>query len=131
MCRRCGEPDGRGPAWQRRQRKQWLLSPESLWGGDGEKVQCWNYDDCGTYLTFESMEVDRIVPGFQCVTCANALQVVVHRDHDDEALGHPFKGGTYRQNNVRPSCGGCNRGRNKGNPWGHRTEPSEIRCMTR
>lgn len=89
-------------------------------------MQCWNYDECGTYLVFASMEIDRIIPGWQCREC-----MLTHRDHDDEVAGHAFRGGTYRKNNVRPSCGPCNRSRNKGNPWGHRVEASEVRCMTR
>ena len=134
MCRRCGEPDKRGSAANRRARKQWLLSPESGWGGDGEKVQCWNYAECGTYLSFYTMEVDRIIPGWMCEVCGEAC-----RDHDEARLGHPFSGGRYVRGNIEPSCGGCNQGRNEGNPWGHTSEPEQarlrrgfwLRCMTR
>lgn len=134
MCRRCGEPDLRGSAEARRRRKRWLLSPDNIWGGDGEKVPCWNYDECGSMLTFESMEVDRIIPGWMCTVCG-----VPRRFHNDDRRGHAFSGGRYIRGNVEPSCGGCNQGRNAGNPWGHTSEPSEvwlrrgfpIRCMTR
>lgn len=37
---------------------------------------------CGVLLTVDTVTVDRIVPG--------------------------CKGGTYRRNNIRPACGGCN-----------------------
>lgn len=38
---------------------------------------------CGTLLSYETLEVDRIIPG--CL------------------------GGTYRRNNIRPACGDCNK----------------------
>jgi 5-methylcytosine-specific restriction endonuclease McrA len=37
---------------------------------------------CGTLCTFETVTVDRIIPG--------------------------CRGGTYRRNNIRPACGACN-----------------------
>lgn len=125
MCRRCGEPDKRGPASERRARKRWLLSPESLWGGDGETVDCWNITVCGQTVTFDTMEVDRIIPGWQCRTCGVAEPKHARRRH-------PFTGGTYRRENIRPSCVTCNRRRNANKPWRHKQPPpSEVRCMTR
>jgi hypothetical protein len=124
VCRRCGEPDGRGPARRRRERKRWLLSPASLWGGDGEQVACWNVTQCGTTVTFDTIEVDRIIPGWQCRTCGASAPEHTRKRHQ-------FRGGSYRRENIRPSCKACNRARNRGNPWRHRTEPSEVRCMTR
>lgn len=47
--------------------------------GTGE-IACRCYR-CGRLLTYETLTVDRIVPG--------------------------CKGGTYRRNNIRPSCSGC------------------------
>lgn len=42
---------------------------------------------CGRLLIFETLTVDRIIPG--------------------------KKGGTYRRNNIRPACGTCNFGHNR------------------
>lgn len=69
----------RGSAQDRRRRKLWLLSPEAGHGGDGEKVAC--AFACGTILTFETLWVDRIVPGAY--------------------------GGTYVRSNIQPACEPC------------------------
>lgn len=118
MCRRCKEPDRRGNARTRRRRRAWLLGVDNgwaaeahyrargthlllnPWGGDGVKVQCWNYAECGLLLNEQNLEVDRALPG--------------------------WLGGDYSPDNVRPSCGGCNRSRNRGNPWTLRSQ----RCLT-
>lgn len=56
MCRRCGEPDRRGKARERRARKRWLLKEF----GDGVTCPCtW----CGKTLTFTTLQQDRLVPG--------------------------------------------------------------------
>jgi hypothetical protein len=56
MCRRCGEPDRRGSARNRRARKQWLLTKF----GDGVECPCtW----CGVTLTVFTLQQDRLVPG--------------------------------------------------------------------
>jgi 5-methylcytosine-specific restriction endonuclease McrA len=55
---------------------QWL---QSVLLGEGE-LACRCYR-CGTLLTYETLTVDRIVPG--------------------------CKGGTYRRSNIRPSCSDC------------------------
>jgi hypothetical protein len=56
MCRRCGEPDRRGFARDRRARKQRLLDKF----GNGVECPCtW----CGTTLTWATLQQDRIVPG--------------------------------------------------------------------
>ena len=65
----------RGSAANRRARKQWLLDTF----GDGTNVPCY---DCHTPLTFETLTVDRILPG--CL------------------------GGTYVRGNIRPACSPCN-----------------------
>ena len=65
----------RGSAEQRRRRKQFLLDRD----GDGRAVDCHH---CAIELTFETLTVDRIIPG--------------------------CRGGTYRRDNIRPSCGFCN-----------------------
>lgn len=67
--------DNRGSATDRRARRTWLLSPKAPFGGDGTKVPCVH---CGTYVTDVDMHVDRIIPG--------------------------NLGGTYRRNNIQPSC---------------------------
>ena len=49
------------------------------YGKDG-RVLCWR--GCGTWLTVDTVWVDRLVPG--------------------------CRGGTYRRDNIRPACGPCN-----------------------
>lgn len=93
----------RGSAEGRRRRREWLIETyradvdvavSSLGGVIGE----WSEDlfcafpftrepacrcyRCGTFLTVETVTVDRIIPG--------------------------CKGGTYRRDNIRPACGHCN-----------------------
>ena len=84
MCRAGG--DARGSSYARRRRREWMVSPEAgrmvdgVWiyfGGDGEKVQCWW--GCGTFLSVDTVEADRIVPG-----------------------------GPYRRENIVPACRPCN-----------------------
>lgn len=70
--------DHRGSSYDRRARREWLVSPAAPWGGDGDKVPCW---ECGAMLTAKTMHVDRIIPGEE--------------------------GGTYRRNNIRPHCPTC------------------------
>jgi len=67
--------NARGSAEDRRRRKQWLLDTF----GDGQRADCYH---CAIVLTFDTITVDRIIPGCQ--------------------------GGTYRRDNIRPSCGFCN-----------------------
>ncbi|HEY2066353.1 MAG TPA: hypothetical protein VGG84_10380, partial [Gemmatimonadaceae bacterium] len=74
---RCNSNE-RGSSYERRRRKQWLLSPDSGFGGDNITVPCW---ECLTHVTFDSMFVDRIIPG--------------------------ELGGTYRRGNIRPHCEAC------------------------
>ena len=69
--------NSRGSAAGRRSRKLWLLQTF----GDGTKALC--SFECGAFVTFETMYVDRYpIPGCQ--------------------------GGTYARGNIRPSCGPCN-----------------------
>ncbi|URC18190.1 HNH endonuclease [Mycobacterium phage Zenteno07] len=72
--------DKRGSSYDRRARREWLVSPAAGFGGDGEKVPCWE-PDCKAMVTVVTMCVDRIIPGEQ--------------------------GGTYRRNNIRPHCAPC------------------------
>jgi len=74
------DKDRRGSAANRRARRSWLLSPESGFGGDRKSVPCYH---CGTRLTPSMMEVDRF-----------------------PVCGHD--GGSYRRDNIVPSCRGCN-----------------------
>lgn len=125
MCRRCGESDGRGSAGRRRARRLWLLSPAALHGGDGEKVECWNFVECGTVLTFESMEVDRIIPGWQCY-CSHAISDHAIRCTIVGCGCTQLRRGSYRRENIRPSCPPCNKGRWYGERIGRLME--EKRC---
>lgn len=68
----------RGSSYDRRARKQWLVSPAAGYGGDGVKVGCW---ECGVMLSADELIPDRIVPG--------------------------ELGGTYRRANIRPQCPLC------------------------
>lgn len=91
MCRRCLESDKRGPAHQRRKRRQWLLDTY----GNGTVTACiWcavlvgNASAVG-YLSVGGrrlkvvlMEVDRLEPG-----------------------------GSYARWNISPACADCNRAR--------------------
>lgn len=88
----------RGSAEQRRRRKAWLIEtyranvdvatqdlllgrrPRPVLLGTGTPAAyCYR---CPTLLTFDTITVDRIIPG--------------------------CKGGTYRRNNIRPACSFCN-----------------------
>lgn len=90
-----------GSAKDRRARRAWLVETYRadvvvfLWS-DGvvaavraytnadvvEEVPVCRCYRCGRLLTIETLTVDRIIPGCH--------------------------GGTYRRNNIRPACGGCN-----------------------
>jgi len=84
--RRGGEK--RGSSYDRAARKNWLLSPGSGFGGDGEKVPCFY---CSVPLSYEMITIDRIVPG--------------------------SKGGRYIRNNIRPACQSCNVARSDNEDW--------------
>lgn len=73
--------DKRGSAKDRRARKFWMLRTF----GNGHSVGCVH---CGTSLTFDTVQADRIQPG-----------------------------GSYRRENVQPACGPCNRDRSDKNAW--------------
>jgi 5-methylcytosine-specific restriction endonuclease McrA len=77
--------DKRGNPTDRRNRKLWLLSEKAPWGGNGEVVPCalGTQADCDMLVSYETMEVDRIVPGAE--------------------------GGRYIRSNVRPTCVKCNK----------------------
>lgn len=88
-----------GSAEDRRRRRKWLLETyradvDVLPYDDGDGNTGWEpvlrgvgvtacrCYRCGTLLTLETLTVDRIIPGAH--------------------------GGTYRRNNIRPACSGCN-----------------------
>lgn len=90
-------PNGnvRGSAADRRRRKQWLLDVF----GDGVEVMCHLEvsDACEMALTFETLTVDRIVPG--CL------------------------GGRYTRDNIRPACRPCQD--SQGGKLAHRPAPEK------
>lgn len=74
----------RGSSADRRRRRQWLLSPESGFGGDGGTVKCHapaGDGICGQLVNMVTMVVGRIKPG--------------------------YRGGKYTQDNIRPECAPC------------------------
>jgi 5-methylcytosine-specific restriction endonuclease McrA len=85
-----------GNSRDRRRRKEWLIetyrADTDVRERFGELVPCEpDHPDavtacrcyrCGTLCTFETVTVDRIIPG--------------------------CKGGTYKRSNIRPACGPCN-----------------------
>lgn len=74
---RCNSNE-RGSSYDRRARRAWLLSPAAGFGGNGEKVPCW---ECGAMVSDRTLICDRIVPG-------------------------EF-GGRYTRGNIRPHCQTC------------------------
>lgn len=68
----------RGSSYARKRRKLWLLKAFEA-DINGPICRCYR---CGVPLTFNTLTVDRIVPG--------------------------CKGGTYARTNIRPACGACN-----------------------
>jgi hypothetical protein len=89
--------NARGGADDRRRRREWLVVtyradvdvvplafplPYALHTDLGLGVPACRCYRCGQLLTTETVTVDRIIPGCQ--------------------------GGTYRRDNIRPACGGCN-----------------------
>lgn len=68
----------RGSSYDRRARKNWLLSTCDL---DLPETQC-RCVYCAKILVYETLTVDRIVPG--------------------------ARGGTYRRDNIQPACNACN-----------------------
>lgn len=73
--------DKRGSAADRRARKRWLLATF----GDGTRCRCVH---CGGWLSYETVEADRIVPG-----------------------------GSYRRDNIQPACRDCNLDRSDDTTW--------------
>lgn len=86
---RAGKPDRRGNHSDRHRSKLWLLSPEAGFGGDGIMVKC--VHGCGTTLTLNTVQRDRIVPGSQ--------------------------GGRYVRSNLQPACRPCNTARSDNTDW--------------
>ena len=79
----------KGSSYSRRARKQWMLSPEAGFGGNGETVPCAFHPD--ELLTYSTVTADRIIPG----------------EH----------GGTYRRSNLRPACLSGNSSRKANLDW--------------
>lgn len=92
MCRRCGEPDKRGSAAQRRRRAQSLLDEF----GNGVVCPCvW----CG--------ELVGVVAGWLRVAGYVLPVGKLEQDRLDPL-------GSYFRRNVVPACGPCNRARHYG-----------------
>jgi hypothetical protein len=53
--------DKRGSNGDRKKRREWLVSPEAGFGGNGSEVKC--FWECGRELNVWIVEADRIVPG--------------------------------------------------------------------
>lgn len=70
--------DVRGNTRDRQRRREWLIRTYRSDCGVGT-CRCYR---CGELLTVDTVTVDRIIPGCQ--------------------------GGTYRRENIRPACAGCN-----------------------
>lgn len=81
QCRKGPGKDKRGNTRDRAIRHLWLLAAF----GDGYSCPC-RY--CGTTLTFETVEADRVVPG-----------------------------GSYRRENIVPACRSCNSRRGNDPHW--------------
>jgi len=83
--------NARGSSYDRLRRREWLVATFRA-DVDAQVVQPWPDPPkrlpacrcyrCGVLLTVDTVTVDRIIPG--------------------------TKGGTYRRNNIRPSCATCN-----------------------
>lgn len=71
----------RGNSMDRRARKLWILR---TWGNGIECPCVW----CRKTVTYETMEVDRIIPG-----------------------------ASYRRENVQPACRSCNAARSNNTEW--------------
>lgn len=99
---RCSRPGGekRGNSKDRRARKIWMLSSVSGFGGDGTQVRCVH---CDRWLTYDTVEADRIVPG--------------------------SKGGTYRRENVQPGCRQCNASRSDNEEWSYATHRAPVLAL--
>jgi hypothetical protein len=80
------QKDARGSSYARRARRRWMLSPAAGFGGTRRAVPCFH---CGRRLTPRAFDVDRY-----------------------PLCGHD--GGSYRRENIVPSCVPCNRGRCSG-----------------
>jgi len=57
---RPGRSDPRGNSTDRRNRKNYLLSPKAGFGGNGINVPCVH---CETPVTYDTVEADRKIPG--------------------------------------------------------------------
>ena len=89
MCRRCGEPDRRGSAEDRRRRRSRMLSEY----GNGVVCPCWW---CGTLLGVRR--------GYLTTP---AGRLAIHRLEQDRLI----PGGSYAYDNVVPACRSCNHAR--------------------
>lgn len=82
----------RGNSKDRKARKIWMLSPMAPFGGDGTRVRCVH---CGDWLSYATVEADRIVPG-----------------------------GSYRRENVQPACRRDNLARSDDAAWSFTSAPA-------
>jgi len=89
--RRATNTNSRGSSADRRRRREYLINTF----GDGNTCVC---SHCPAVLTVSTVNVDRIIPGWQ--------------------------GGTYRRENIRPSCWPC--GNKQGGAMGQQAKNAKI-----
>jgi hypothetical protein len=101
MCRRCGEPDRRGPAKARRRRRDLLLNGMNGLGGNGTVTVCVH---CHVLLgaVADTLTITDPARPFR------PIGLEIRKLEQDRILG---LGTPYNHSNVQPACGPCNRAR--------------------
>ena len=99
ICRKCGEPDRRGSAADRRRSRQRLLNGENGLGGNGVITVCIY---CLTLLSNAGGG------SFEVVVDGKRRYLPVERLERDRLMGC---GSPYAFWNLAPACGPCNRAR--------------------
>lgn len=100
--------NARGNTEDRRRRREWLVE---TYRADEDVLRIWWADDPVPTEHPYSEHVEKIadrcerVPACRCYRCGDLL--TVHSVTVDRIVPG-CRGGTYRRNNIRPACGGCN-----------------------
>lgn len=93
----------RGSAETRRRRKVWLLATFDLdLGPELARCALAVHPDCQSLVTYETMQVDRIVSG--------------------------LAGGTYRRSNIQPVCAPCNHRKGTQEREAHHAQTCDGTC---